>query len=283
MAVKKGLGRGLDALLSGRAAPQAAPGEVLREIPLDALQPSRFQPRQEIAPEALEELAQSIRAQGVVQPLVTRELKEGGYEIIAGERRWRAARLAGLKRVPAVVRKVDDTAAMAVALIENIQREDLAPLDEAHALQRLIKEFKLTHQTAAEAVGRSRAAVSNLLRLLELHPDVQQLLREKKLEMGHARALLALAGAAQARLAQKVAALGLSVRQTEALVKQMQHGGGRRKGKTTPNPRVHGLESAFGKFFGLPVNIKHSAQGKGLLSLRYRTLNELDELLARLS
>ncbi len=283
MAVKKGLGRGLDALLSGRAAPQAAQGEALREIPLDALKPSRFQPRQEITPEALEELAQSIRAQGVVQPIVTRELKDGGYEIIAGERRWRAARLAGLKRVPAVVRKVDDTAAMAMALIENIQREDLAPLEEANALLRLIKEFKLTHQACAEAVGRSRAAVSNLLRLLELNEDARQLLRQKKLEMGHARALLALTGAAQSKLAQKVAALGLSVRQTELLVKHGQPASAKRKAKVPPNPRVHGLEAAFGKVLRLPVTIQHSTQGKGQLSLRYRTLNELDELLSRLS
>ncbi|MCI0355018.1 MAG: ParB/RepB/Spo0J family partition protein, partial [Acidobacteria bacterium] len=185
-------------------------------------------------------------------------------------------------RVPAVLRKADDTAAMAMALIENIQREDLSPLEEASALHRLIKECKLTHQGCAEAVGRSRAAVSNMLRLLELNEDVRKLMRERKLEMGHARALLALEGAAQSKLAQRVAALGLSVRQTEMLVKLAQQGS-KRKHKIPPNPRVHGLEVAFNKHFGLPVNIQHSPQGRGMLQLRYQTLTQLDELLARLT
>lgn len=285
MAVKKGLGRGLDALLTGRAVPQAAPAaEGLREIPLDQLRPSPFQPRRDMAPEALEELAQSIRAQGVMQPIVVREVGEG-FEIIAGERRWRASRLAGLKRIPAVVRTVDDTTAMALALIENIQRQDLSPLEEALALQRLIKECKLTQQACAEAVGRSRPSVSNLLRLLDLPQDVQELLRQGKIEMGHARALLTLESAVQSRLAQKIAALGLSVRQAEMMVQQAQGGktGAVPAGsRPSPNPRVHGLESALAKHWGMSVSIRPGAAGKGQLVLRYDSLDQLDNLLTRL-
>lgn len=285
MARKKGLGRGLDALLTGKVEAQPTAGDKLQDIPLTQLVPSPFQPRREIAPEALEELAQSIRAQGVMQPIVVRAV-DSGFEIIAGERRWRAAGLAGLKRIPAVVRAVDDTAAMAMALIENIQREELSPLEEAVALKRLIKECKLTHQQCADAVGRSRASVSNMLRLLELGEDVQQLMRTGQLEMGHARALLPLKSAAeQSRVAQRVAALALSVRQTEHMVRQLLDGGagsGAAAATAIPNVRLHGLEAAFNRQLGLPASIRAGSKGGGQLVLRYQQLDELDALLKRL-
>ncbi len=279
---KRSLGRGLDALLTGAvSAPQPADGESLREIPVDELHPGRYQPRREIDPEALESLAQSIRAQGVVQPLVVREF-EHGYEIIAGERRWRASQIAGLKRVPAIVREVTDDVALAVALIENIQREDLNPLEEAAALQRLIKECKMTHKQCAESVGRSRASVSNLLRLLELNDDVQAMVRGRKLEMGHARALLSLPADKQSKVAQRVVALGLSVRQTEAMVRQMLQPA-EEQSKTPPDPRVHSLESALSKSLGGSVKIQETGGGKGRMVLKFSSLQELDELLGRLS
>lgn len=279
---KRGLGRGLDALLTGAVnSAQPADDETLREIPLDELRPGRYQPRRDMDPEALESLAQSIRAQGVVQPLVVREADEG-YEIIAGERRWRASRLAGLKKVPAIVREVTDDVALAVALIENIQREDLNPLEEAAALQRLIKECKMTHKQCAESVGRSRASVSNLLRLLELNEEVQAMVRGRQLEMGHARALLSLAVADQLKVAKKVVSLGLSVRQTESMVRRMQEGPAGDSGKSTPDPRVHGLESSLSKRLGRPVKIQESGDGKGRLVMKFSSLGELDELLANL-
>lgn len=279
---KRGLGRGLDALLTGAvSAPQPTEDEALREIAIDDLSPGRWQPRRDIDPEALESLAQSIRAQGVVQPLVVRE-GEQGFEIIAGERRWRASKLAGLTKVPAIVREVSDDVALAVALIENIQREDLNPLEEAAALQRLIKECKMTHKQCAESVGRSRASVSNLLRLLDLNEDVQAMVRGRQLEMGHARALLSLDGDKQSKVAQKVAALGLSVRQTEAMVRQMQQAPAEKVAKAAPDPRVHGLESALTKRLGRPVKIQESGEGKGKLVLKFSSLGELDELLNRL-
>ncbi|MFP5507147.1 MAG: ParB/RepB/Spo0J family partition protein, partial [Gammaproteobacteria bacterium] len=239
---KRGLGRGLDALLGGgaKAAPVApAPAATaaipagepvdgsLRKLPVDLIQRGKYQPRHDMHQESLQDLADSIKAQGVVQPIVVRPIGPGTgnqtrYEIIAGERRWRAAQLAGLQDIPAVVRDVPDRAAIAMALIENIQRENLNPLEESRALHRLIREFELTHQEAAEAVGRSRAAVSNLLRLLELTEDVKELVEAGKLEMGHARALLALAGAAQTQAARQIVAKGLSVRETERLVKRLQ-------------------------------------------------------------
>lgn len=279
---KRGLGRGLDALLTGSvSSPEPTGDESLKEIALDDLRPGRWQPRRDIDPEALESLAQSIRAQGVIQPLVVRESDEG-YEIIAGERRWRASRLAGIKSVPAIVREVSDDVALAVALIENIQREDLNPLEEAAALQRLIKECKMTHKLCAESVGRSRASVSNLLRLLDLNEDVQAMVRGRQLEMGHARALLSLSGQQQSNAAQKVSALGLSVRQTEAMVRQMQQPKAPAADKSEPDPRLHGLEAAFGKRLGRPVKIQETGDGKGRLVLKFGHLAELDELLAKL-
>ncbi len=281
-AKKRGLGRGLDALLGSAAEPVApAEREHLLHLNLSELQPGRYQPRKTIAPEALESLAQSIRAQGIVQPLVVRALTEGGYEIVAGERRWRAAKLVGLEQVPVILRDIPDEVAMAVALIENIQRENLNPLDEAQALRQLIDECGMTHQLCADAVGRSRAAVSNLLRLMDLAEPVQALVREGKLEMGHARALLGVSGEVQQRIAQRVAALDLSVRQTEAMVRNALEGGNR-SAKQEPNPRITGLESEFRKALGRGVSIEQGNKGRGRLVFKFDNLSELEKLLLRL-
>ena len=237
---KRGLGRGLDALLGAASTPVGAErGEdTLRHLPLDIIQRGKYQPRQDMHTESLNELADSIRAQGVVQPIVVRGVGKGRYEIIAGERRWRAAQLAGLDTIPAVLRDVPDQAAIAMALIENIQRENLNPLEEARALTRLIEEFDMTHQQAAEAVGRSRAAVSNLLRLLELNDDVKKLVAAGTLEMGHARALLGLSGPAQSQAARQVAARGLSVRETEQLVRRLSQPASAKRAARQPDPDV---------------------------------------------
>jgi ParB family chromosome partitioning protein len=231
-------------------------------------------------PEALEELANSIRAQGVVQPIVVRPIGGGRYEIIAGERRWRATQLAGLHEIPAVVRDVPDQAAMAMALIENIQREELNPMEEAQALYRLIEEFGLTHQQTADAVGRSRASVSNLLRLLGLNEDIKRMLGNGDLEMGHARALLALSGEQQSEVARSVVGKGLSVRETERLVKRTLEGPqpGAAKEKR-PDPDIHRLEQDLGERIGARVAIQHGAKGKGKLVITYNSLDELDGIL----
>lgn len=284
-AKKRGLGRGLDALLGGDlepdAAEAAAAGE-LHELSLDDLHSGRYQPRAEIDDEGLESLAQSIRTQGVVQPLVVRP--DGrGYEIIAGERRWRAARIAGLDAVPAVVREIGDEIAMAVALIENIQREDLNPLDEGAALRRLIHDCKMTHAQCAEAVGRSRATVSNLLRLAELDEPVQDLLRRRKLEMGHARALLAAPKKKQAALAAKVAARNLSVRATEALVKAaLEDGGPSRRKRSTRSPRLARLERDLSESLDASVAIKPGRGGRGRVVIEYRDGDGLNALVRKL-
>jgi ParB family chromosome partitioning protein len=280
-AKKRGLGRGLEALLGAGVSVEPAAGEVLRDLALDELKPGEYQPRRDMKPEALESLAESIRAQGVVQPIVVRPTP-GGYEIVAGERRWRAARLAGLKHIPAIVREIPDQAALAVALIENIQRADLNPLEEAAALQRLQKEYKLTHQQCAEAVGRSRAAVSNLLRLLELNEDVQVLLREGKLEMGHARALLALEGGEQSRFAQRVVNLGLSVRQTEALVQSRRGDGRHRPRRAAANPRLQGLEKDLARKLSTAVRIQPGERGRGRIVIAYGNLEQLDAIVTRI-
>jgi len=301
VARKRGLGKGLDALLGGRAAasvpeaPGAHPGAApsadlradapeggLRRIPLDLIRPGPDQPRRRFDPAALQELADSIRAQGVVQPVVVRPAPEGGYELVAGERRWRAAQLAGLQEIPAVVRRLDGREAAAVALIENIQREDLNALEQARALARLVEEFGLTHQEVAEAVGRSRSAVSNTLRLLELEPEVQRLVEEGALEMGHARALLALGGAAQREAAARVVAKGLSVRETERLVRRLVQGGTSRRPVPARDPDVARLERELGERLGAPVRIEHRARGRGRLVIEYASLEELDGLLERL-
>ncbi len=280
-AKKRGLGRGLEALLGAGVNVEPVSGEALRDMALDDLQPGKYQPRRDMKPEALESLAESIRAQGVVQPIVVRPI-EGGFEIVAGERRWRAARMAGLKQVPAIVREIPDQAALAVALIENIQRADLNPLEEAAALQRLQKEYKLTHQQCAEAVGRSRAAVSNLLRLLDLNEDVQVLLRDGKLEMGHARALLALDGSEQSRFAQRVVNLGLSVRQTEALVQSRRNDGKQKPKRSAANPRLQGIEKDLAKKLSTPVRIQATDRGRGRIVIAYGNLDQLDAIITRI-
>ncbi len=280
---KRGLGRGLDALLSGDFEPDAAAaadaGE-LHELGLDELHPGRFQPRVDMDDAALESLAQSIRTQGVLQPLVVRPDGQG-YEIVAGERRWRAARLAGRETVPAVVRAVADEVAMAAALIENIQREDLNPLEESAALARLIRECGMTHAQCAEAVGRSRASVSNLLRLNELDEGVQRMLREGRLEMGHGRALLGAATDDQLALAQQVVARRLTVRQTEALV-QAQGKPDRRRPKPAKSAATQRLEQDLSDRLGTRVAIRPGRSGRGQLVIDYADDGLLETLVERL-
>ncbi|MGA9852473.1 MAG: ParB/RepB/Spo0J family partition protein [Gammaproteobacteria bacterium] len=290
---RKGLGRGLDALLGG-ALPAAAGedmAEELREIPVDLIQPGKYQPRMHMHPESLQDLADSIKAQGVVQPIVVRHVPDnrlaGGaqrYEIIAGERRWRAAQMAGLHQLPAVIRDVPDRAAIAMALIENIQREDLNPLEEAQALQRLISEFDMTHQQASEAVGRSRAAVTNLLRLLELTDEVKEQVERSDLEMGHARALLALKGPAQTDAARRVVARHLSVRETENLVRRLlkENGGAGARGPRRVDPNIRQLENELTQKLGAKVNVETTSGGKGRLIIHYASLDELDGILSRI-
>jgi ParB family transcriptional regulator, chromosome partitioning protein len=290
---KPTLGRGLADLLGARSAsvPAAAPaGEQLARLPLDVLQRGRYQPRLDMRPETLQELADSIKAQGVVQPIVVRAIgvpdagAEQRYEIIAGERRWRAAQMAGLSDIPAIIRHVPDEAAIAIALIENIQRENLNPLEEARALTRLISEFGLTHQEAADAVGRSRAGVTNLLRLLELSGEVCELLEKRTIEMGHARALLGLTQRRQqTEVALLVAKKSLSVRDTEALVRRIQApaaaaadaGGGR-------DPNVERLEQELAEKLGARVAIQPGRAGRGKLVVSYNSLDELDGILAHI-
>ena len=292
---KTGLGRGLDALLGnanrGPSPTQATPAELagdgLRKIKLDHLQPGKYQPRSAIEPGALSELADSIRAQGVIQPIVAREISSGRYEIIAGERRWRAAREAGLDTVPVVLREVDDRAVIAMALIENIQREDLNPLEEAVALSRLIDEFSLTHQQAAEAVGRSRAAVSNLLRLLELPEPIRQLRETRRLEMGHARALLTLAPQAANSLAKEAAEQGLSVREVERRAQQLAQGKiparkpAKAKGKGG-DADILALERELSERLGAKVAVQHGRGGRGKLVVEYHGLDALEGILEKL-
>lgn len=288
MAVKKrGLGRGLDALLGGSMAEVADAGDTkgadLREVPVDLLQPGKYQPRTDMHPESLEELANSIKAQGVVQPIVIRPIGGGRYEIIAGERRWRASQIAGLHEIPAVVRDVPDEAAIAMALIENIQRENLNPIEEALALQRLIDEFEMTHQQAAGAVGRSRAAVSNLLRLLTLNDDVRKMLEHGDLEMGHARALLALQGNMQSEAAREVAAKGYSVRETEQLVRRMSEPSSKaRKTNKSQDPDIKRLQDELASKLAAKVLFQHAAKGNGKLVIHYNSLDELDGILSRI-
>jgi ParB family chromosome partitioning protein len=278
----KGLGRGLDALLVGtdEEAPQ---GESLQMLPLDRLRRGRYQPRSKMDPASLAELALSIKEQGVMQPILVRPVEGGRFEIVAGERRWRAAQQAGLREVPALVRNVPDQSALAVALIENIQREDLNPLEEAKGLQRLIEEFGLTHDAAAKAVGRSRSAVSNLLRLTALAPPVQEYLLAGQLEMGHARALLALPLAEQSGAASRVVDAGMSVRDTERLVHQLMHAKpARRTAKARDHDTVR-LENHLGEHLGAVVRIEAGRRGAGRVVIRYSTLAQLDGLVERLT
>lgn len=281
---KRGLGRGLDALLSGSVALEPDDGEpvTLRSLPVEQIRRGRYQPRERIDSQALTELADSIRAQGVVQPIVVRPVGDQSYEIIAGERRWRAAQMAELREVPCVIREVPDRAAMAIALIENIQREDLHTLEEARALERLKEEFSLTHQEVANAVGRSRAAVTNLLRLMELNQDVIALLEENRLEMGHARALLGLKGEDQSQAARQVVDRRLSVRQTEALVRKWsEHKPTERRPPRRPDPDIERLRSDLSERLGTRVTIEDKG-GRGRLTINYHSLDQLDGILSRI-
>ena len=276
MAKRMALGKGLDALLP--PAVGADDADTLR-IPLDLLHPGPHQPRRRMAEEGLDELAQSIRAQGVIEPIVVRPRPAGGYEIIAGERRWRAAQRAELATLPAVVRNADDREAVALALIENIQREDLNPLEESEALRQLLDGYSLTHEQLAATVGKSRVAVTNLLRLLNLDPAVRELLAEGALEMGHARALLALAAADQARVGRQVAARGLTVRRTEALVRQALAGGQRHLPR---DPDTRRLETRLTERLGARTTIAAGKKGRGRITIAFDSLDELDGLLERL-
>ncbi|HWI14140.1 MAG TPA: ParB/RepB/Spo0J family partition protein [Burkholderiales bacterium] len=284
----KGLGRGLDALLGGdddNPHAAATAGDGLRELPIESLQPGKYQPRTHMGQEALGELAASIKTQGVMQPVLVRPVGEGRYEIIAGERRWRAARMAGLAVVPTLVRDIPDQQALAAALIENIQREDLNPLEEAVGIQRLIQEFGLTHQAVADSLGRSRAAVTNLLRLLELAPPVRELLSQGKLDMGHARALLALPVTTQVALARSAVDHQWSVREVEQRVAAAL----KQPAAASPSPRrtvdrdVARLQEELSQHLGTTVEIRTAAKkGAGKVMITYRTLEQLDALLARL-
>ncbi|TXS93743.1 ParB/RepB/Spo0J family partition protein [Parahaliea maris] len=295
---KRGLGRGLDALLGAsntareavesaeEVAASIAKGEPsedeLRQLPVDLIQRGKYQPRRDMDPEALQELSESIKAQGVMQPIVVRRISDRKYEIIAGERRWRATQLAGLDSIPAVIRDVPDEAAIAMALIENIQREDLNPVEEAIALQRLQREFELTQQEVAAAVGKSRSTITNLLRLMTLEEDVRTLLERGDLEMGHARALLGLSGNDQSQAARTVVGKGMSVRQTEALVRNLLAAKERPSGpgqETRLDPNIRQLQDDLSQKLGAKVQIQHSAKGRGKLVLSYNSLDELDGIL----
>jgi len=274
----KGLGRGLDALLSGNTKEQ---DDVLRELEVTQLKPGKYQPRSRMDETSLNELAASIKAQGVIQPILARILPDGSHEIIAGERRWRAAQLAGLNQVPVLVRKVADNAALAMALIENIQREDLNPLEEAVGIQRLIDEFEMTHQAAADAVGRSRSAATNLLRLLKLSQPVQAMLMEGELDMGHARALLSLEGVAQITTANKIVLAGLSVREAEKLVQHELTPVVKRENKSSePDRDTIRLQEKVADRVGAKVAIQHGLKGRGKLIIEYKSLEQLDGVLA---
>ncbi len=276
---KRGLGRGLDALLGDVSVKEEK--HHLQTLPIECMQRGKYQPRKDINPEKLQELADSIKAQGVIQPIVVRQIAHEKYEIVAGERRWRAAQLAGLAQVPIVIKEIDDRAAMAIALIENIQREDLNPLEEAEALRRLLDEFDMTHQHIAEAIGKSRATVTNLLRLMDLHPDVKKLLLNNQLEMGHARALLSLDGLKQVAIANKVVKEGLTVRATERLVKESHAEPKIQKIKVIDNDTLR-LQDDLTAKLGAKVIIDHKENGSGKLVIAYSSLDELDGILLQL-
>jgi len=302
-AKKRGLGRGLDALLSGSAKKtrrtesesdsNSSESDIkkrsdgkLYNVPVEFIQPGVYQPRIDMHPEALEELANSIKAQGVVQPIIIRPVGDAAgsdqkYEIIAGERRWRAAQMAGLADVPAVIRDVPDQAAMAMALIENIQREELNPIEEAGALRRLIDEFNMTHQIAADAVGRSRASVSNLLRLLDLETGTRSLLENGDLEMGHARALLALKGEEQSHTARQIVSQGLSVRETERLIKRILNPKVKTEKKNDPN--IINLQQSLSDKLGAKVLFQHGSKGRGKMVIHYNNVDELEGIIAHIS
>ena len=302
---KKKLGKGLDALLSsgssqmmasllGGRPRETAPSSAhddgptsdrdgdMKNIPVDLIQRGKYQPRTDMHEEALEELAASIKTQGVMQPIVIRPISSDKYEIIAGERRWRATQMAGLDTIPAIVKPVGDEATIAMALIENIQRENLNPIEEAMALKRLQDEFELTQQEVADAVGKSRVTVTNLMRLIGLHIDVRKMLEHGDMEMGHARALLALPYERQTSAARVVSGKGLSVRQTEALVRRFIANKGTNRRKQHPDPDIKSLEETLAEKLGTKVMIQQSARGKGTLAIKYSSLDELDGILAHI-
>jgi len=272
----KGLGRGLDALLGGEEKPR----EALLTLPVARIRPGRYQPRTKMDQQALAELAASIRSQGLIQPVLVRPVDRDRYELIAGERRWRAAQMAGLDEVPAVVREVPDDAALAMSLIENIQRENLNPMEEAAGVQRLVDEFKMTHEQAADAVGRSRTATTNLMRLLKLAKPVQEMVMEGALDMGHARALLALDGARQIEFGRRVSAKGLSVRETEALIQKLIRGPAARSKKRDRD--LARLEEEISERLGTTVEIRSGKKGSGKVVVHYSSLDHLDQLLKKL-
>jgi ParB family chromosome partitioning protein len=285
---KRGLSRGLDALLGDvsitktEAQPSPPPSHALQSLPIEFLQRGKYQPRKDINPEKLQELADSIKAQGVIQPVVVRQLESEKYEIVAGERRWRAAQLAGLHEVPVVIKEVDDRTAMAVALIENIQREDLNPLEEAEALARLLDEFGMTHQQIADAVGKSRATVTNLLRLLDLHPEVKKLLLNRHIEMGHARALLGLEGQKQVAAAYKIDKEGLTVRAAERLVKELQSPSVKAEKVKIIDRDTLRLQEDLTARLGARVSIDHKKNGAGKVIITYSSLEELDGIIGQI-
>jgi ParB family chromosome partitioning protein len=279
MTKARGLGRGLDALLgTGNESPR----DSLATLPVGRIRPGRYQPRTRMGQEALAELAASIKTQGLMQPVLVRPVDRDRYELIAGERRWRAAQMAGLQEIPALVREVPDESALAMSLIENIQRESLNPMEEAAGLQRLVDEFRMTHEQAADAVGRSRTATTNLLRLLKLTKPVQAMVMEGVLEMGHARAVLALEGARQIEAANRVAARGLSVREAEALVAKMLRGQGARRAQR-PDRDLERLEEEVSERLGTTVEIRARRKGGGKLIVHYSSLDHLDQLLKKLA
>jgi len=283
VAKKRGLGeRGLGALLAGskvKLQTETTQDGELRELPVDLVQRGIYQPRRDMDPEALEELAESIRQQGVMQPIIVRPIAESRYEIIAGERRWRATQLAGLDRVPAIIRDVPDEAAVAMALIENIQRENLNAMEEAIALQRLQDEFELTQQEVAQAVGNSRSTVTNLLRLIGLSGEVKVMLEHGDLEMGHGRAMLSLSPELQLQAANQVVAKSLSVRQTEALVRRLQEEKDHPKEAKKVDPDIRRLQQDLSERIGAKVAINHTSKGKGKLVIQYSSVDELDGIL----
>jgi ParB family chromosome partitioning protein len=277
----KGLGRGLDALLGGGDEAPPREKDATGTLPVKAIRPGKYQPRTRMDEQALNELAASIKAQGIMQPLLVRPVGNGSYELIAGERRWRASQIAGLSEVPVLIREVPDHAALAMALVENIQREDLNAMEEASGLQRLVDEFRMTHEQAAEAVGRSRSATTNLMRLLKLAKPVQAMLLDGNLEMGHARALLALDGAKQIEAANRISARGLSVRDAEALVAKLQRSpAGRRKLREDRD--LARLEEEVSERLGTTVQIRPGRKGTGTVVLHYSGLDHLDQLLKKL-
>ncbi len=280
MVKPKGLGRGLDALLSGDAE-TIAQSDMLRTLPVGQLQPGKYQPRSYMNEEALQTLADSIAAQGIMQPILVREIAPEKFEIIAGERRWRASQKAGLTEVPVLVREIADEAALAMALIENIQRENLNPLEEAMGIKRLIDEFEMTHEKAAQAVGRSRVAVSNLLRLLTLTPMVQDMLLDNQIDMGHASALVGIEPAQQILLANKVVQDGLSVREVERMIQSEPASG--KKAKPAVHPDVATLQNQLSEQLGAEVSISSKANGAGVLKLSFANLDQLDDWIAKLT